>query len=115
MERNTLFWGETPPFPPQKKPASAAKPISACLYKTLTLMLYNLINHPNLMGAHCSCGQLFIQPSQLNNLNILFTEFGSIVSPMNSGQNQKPYLIAVDLNSPIANGTSFLICSNKID
>jgi hypothetical protein len=27
------------------------------LYKTFTLMLYNLINHPNLMGAHCSCGQ----------------------------------------------------------
>jgi hypothetical protein len=29
------------------------------LYKTLTLMLYNLINHPNLMGARRSCGQLF--------------------------------------------------------
>jgi hypothetical protein len=57
MERYTLFLGKTPPFPLQKKPASAAKPISACLYKTLTLMLYNLINHPNLIGAHCSCGQ----------------------------------------------------------
>jgi hypothetical protein len=34
-----------------------AKPLSACLYKTLTLMLYNLINHPNLMGARRSCGQ----------------------------------------------------------
>jgi hypothetical protein len=33
------------------------KPLSACLYKTLTLMLYNLINHPNLMGARRSCGQ----------------------------------------------------------
>ncbi len=43
--------------PPKNKPASAAKPISTCLYKTLTLMLYNLINHPNLMGARCSCGQ----------------------------------------------------------
>jgi hypothetical protein len=30
------------------------------LYKTLTLMLYNLINHPNLMGARRSCGQFFI-------------------------------------------------------
>jgi hypothetical protein len=29
----------------------------ACLYKTLTLMLYNLINHPNLMGACRSCSQ----------------------------------------------------------
>ncbi len=35
-----------------------AKPLLACLYKTLTLMFYNLINHPNLMGAHRSCGQL---------------------------------------------------------
>jgi hypothetical protein len=42
MERYTLFLGEMPPFPPPKKnPASAAKLISACLYKTLTLMLYN--------------------------------------------------------------------------
>jgi hypothetical protein len=58
MERYTLFWGETPPSPPKKnKPSSAAKPIFACLYKTLTLMLYNLINHPNLMGARRSCGQ----------------------------------------------------------
>jgi hypothetical protein len=46
-----------PPFPPPKKPASAAKPPLACFYKTLTLMLYDLINHPNLMGARCSCGQ----------------------------------------------------------
>jgi hypothetical protein len=58
MEVYTFFWGETPPFPPQKKPASAAKPISVCLYKTLTLMLYNVINLPNLMGARRSCGQL---------------------------------------------------------
>jgi hypothetical protein len=57
MERYTLFWGKMPPFPPKKKTASAAKPILACLYKTLTFMLYNLINHPNLMGAHRSCGQ----------------------------------------------------------
>jgi hypothetical protein len=28
-----------------------------CLCKTLSLMLYNLINLPNLMGARCSCGQ----------------------------------------------------------
>ena len=34
-----------------------AKPLLACLYKTLTLMLYTLINHPNLMGARRSCGQ----------------------------------------------------------
>jgi hypothetical protein len=27
------------------------------LYKTLTLMLFNLINLPNLMGARRSCGQ----------------------------------------------------------
>jgi hypothetical protein len=53
--------------------------------------------------------------SQWNNLNILFTKFGSIISPMNSGQNYKPYWIAVDLDSPIANGTNFPICSNKID
>ncbi len=54
-----IFWGKTPlpPPPPQKNPASAAKPISACLYKTLTLMLYNLVNHPNLMGARRSCSQ----------------------------------------------------------
>ena len=53
-----FFGGETAPFPPQKKPASAAKPISVCLYKTLSLMLYNLINLPNLMGARRSRGQL---------------------------------------------------------
>ncbi len=41
-----------------------AKPLSACLYKTLTLMLHNLINHPNLMGARRSCGQ-FIHPGFL--------------------------------------------------
>jgi hypothetical protein len=57
MERYTFFWGKMPPLPPQKKPASAAKPILVCLYKTLTLMLYNLINLPNLMGARRSCGQ----------------------------------------------------------
>jgi hypothetical protein len=28
-------------------------------------MLYNLINHPNLMGAHCSCGQLGTQAGQM--------------------------------------------------
>jgi hypothetical protein len=50
-KRYTLFLGQTPPFPPQKKSASAAKPILACLYKTLTLMVFNLINLPNLMGA----------------------------------------------------------------
>jgi hypothetical protein len=44
-ERYTLFLGETPPFPPPKKTASAAKPILACLYKTLT------------MGARRSCGK----------------------------------------------------------
>jgi hypothetical protein len=27
------------------------------LYKTLTLMLFNLINLPNLMGARRNCGQ----------------------------------------------------------
>ncbi len=57
MQHYTFFGGKTPCFPPQKNPASAAKPISVCLYKTLTLMLYNLINLPNLMGAHRSCGQ----------------------------------------------------------
>jgi hypothetical protein len=36
------------------------KPLSACLYKMLILMLYNFnsINRPNLMGARRSCGQL---------------------------------------------------------
>ncbi len=52
-----FFWAKCPLPPPQKKPALAAKPISACLYKTLTLLLYNLINHPSLMGARRSCGQ----------------------------------------------------------
>ncbi len=56
-ERYTLFLGKTPPSPPPKKNASAVKPILACLYKTLTLMLFNLINLPNLMGAYHSCGQ----------------------------------------------------------
>jgi hypothetical protein len=59
MERYTLFLGKTPPPPPEKKPASAAKPILACLYKTLTLMLFNLINLQNLMGARRSCGYGF--------------------------------------------------------
>jgi hypothetical protein len=52
-----FFWAKRPLSPPQKKPASAAKPILACLYKTITLMLYNLINLPNLIGARHSCGQ----------------------------------------------------------
>jgi hypothetical protein len=43
--RYTLFLGKTPPFSPPKKTASAAKPILACFYKTLT------------MGARRSCGQ----------------------------------------------------------
>ncbi len=60
MERYTFFLGKTPPSPPKKKPASAAKPILVCLYKTLTLMLDNLINLPNLMGARRSCGQFCI-------------------------------------------------------
>ncbi len=60
MERYTFFWAKRPLSPPKKKPASAAKPISVCLYKTLTLMLYNLINLPNLMGARCSSGQLVL-------------------------------------------------------
>jgi hypothetical protein len=51
------FLSKTSPFPPQKKPASVAKPLVACFYKILTLMLYDLVNHPNLMGAHRSCGQ----------------------------------------------------------
>ncbi len=41
------FFGRNAPFPPpSKKTASAAKPILACLYKTLT------------MGARRSCGKL---------------------------------------------------------
>jgi hypothetical protein len=35
----------------------------ACLYKTLTLILYNSINLPNLMGACRSCGQLNLHVS----------------------------------------------------
>ncbi len=54
-----FFVAKCPLSSPQKSPASAAKPISACLYNTLTLMLYNLINRPNLMGAHPICGQFF--------------------------------------------------------
>ncbi len=41
-----FFWAKHPLSPHPKKTASAAKPILACLYKTLT------------MGARCSCGQL---------------------------------------------------------
>ncbi len=50
----TPFFGAKRPLSPPKKQtclSSKAHTISACLYKTLTLMLYNLINHPNLMGA----------------------------------------------------------------
>ncbi len=46
--RTPFFWAKRPLSPPQKKNASAAKPILACLYKTLT------------MGARRSCGQLFL-------------------------------------------------------
>jgi hypothetical protein len=35
------------------------------LYKTLTLMLYNLINHPNLMGARRSCGQYDLERGEI--------------------------------------------------
>jgi hypothetical protein len=38
------------------KDRNGKAPISLFI-QTLTLMLYNLINHPNLMGAHRSCGQ----------------------------------------------------------
>ncbi len=41
-----FFWAKRPLPPPPQKTASAAKPILACLYKTLT------------MGARRSCGQL---------------------------------------------------------
>ncbi len=44
--RTPFFGAKRPLSPPPKKNASAAKPILACLYKTLT------------MGARCSCGQL---------------------------------------------------------
>ncbi len=55
----TPFFGQNAPFPhPSKKTASTVKPISACLYKTLILMMNNLINLPNLMGARRICSQL---------------------------------------------------------
>ncbi len=45
----TPFFGRNAPFPPpSKKTASAAKPILACLYKTLT------------MGARRNCGKCFV-------------------------------------------------------
>jgi hypothetical protein len=43
-----FFWAKRPLSPPPKKPASAAKPILACLYKTLT------------MGARRSCGKFVL-------------------------------------------------------
>ena len=46
-----FFWAKGPLSPPPKKTASAAKPILACFYKTLT------------MGARRSCGQLTSQKS----------------------------------------------------
>jgi hypothetical protein len=50
-------------------------------------------DHSGTTLVSCTCGayqelfELFIKPSQWNNLNILFTKFKSIILPMNSGQN----------------------------
>jgi hypothetical protein len=35
----------------------SSKTPTCLIYKTLTFMLYDLINHPNIMGARCSCSQ----------------------------------------------------------
>ncbi len=35
----------------------SSKTPTCLIYKTSTFMLYDLINHPNIMGAHCSCSQ----------------------------------------------------------
>jgi hypothetical protein len=58
MKHYTLFWGQNAPFPPPPKKNYLSSEAHIGLFvQNLTLMLYDLINHPNLMGAHCSCGQ----------------------------------------------------------
>jgi hypothetical protein len=52
----------------------------------LKITLVPLLSHAHVVHTK-SYLKLFVKPSQWNNLNILFTKFGSIVSPMNSGQN----------------------------
>jgi hypothetical protein len=50
-------------------------------------------DHSGTTLVSCTCGayqelfEIVIKPSQWSNLNILFTKFGSIISPMNSGQH----------------------------
>jgi hypothetical protein len=53
-----FFGAKLPLSPPPKKTASAAKPILACLYKTLT------------MGARCSCGQFVLVQLELELIQI---------------------------------------------
>jgi hypothetical protein len=57
----------------------------------LKITLVQLLSHAHVMHTKIYL-KLFIQPSQWNNLNLLFAKFGSIVSPMNSGQNKKTVL-----------------------
>jgi hypothetical protein len=57
MEHYTLFLGETPPSFPPKKTCLGSEAHIGLFVQNFTLMLYNLINLPNLMGARSSCGQ----------------------------------------------------------
>jgi hypothetical protein len=50
------------------------------------ITLVPLLSHAHVMYTKSNFA-LFVQPSQWNDLNILLTKFGSIVSLMNSGQN----------------------------
>ncbi len=54
--------------------------------RELKITLVSLLSHAHVVHTK-SYLKSFIKPSQWNNLNILFTKFGSIVLLMNSGQN----------------------------
>ncbi len=78
-------------------------------------------DHSGTTLVSCTCDayqeflKLFIQPSQWNNLNILFFQIQKYCFTGEQWSKLKLYWIAVDLDSPIANGTNFPLCSNKID
>jgi hypothetical protein len=42
------------------KTCLSSKTPTCLIFKTLTFILYNLMNHPNIMGARCSCGKLLV-------------------------------------------------------
>jgi hypothetical protein len=52
----------------------------------LKITLVPLLSHAHVVHTK-SYLKLFIKPSQWNSLNILFTKFGGLISPLNSGQN----------------------------